>query len=146
MEKVGNYLRQSEQSKQKIASRTNGSSPIPDRVIARFWTRMAEVYGHKWASQYGEVSTESGELTSAAKTWAQGLSKLSMDEISSGFSGLLDREDGWPPSLPEFLSLSKPKRAHFHKPALSLPSSTMTRDEVAEALNGLRSATRGTAE
>lgn len=107
---------------------------------------MAEVYGHKWVSQYGEVSTESGELTSAAKTWAQGLSKLSMDEISSGFSGLLDREDGWPPSLPEFISLAKPKRAPFHKPALALPSSTMTRDEVVEALNGLRSATRGTAE
>lgn len=104
---------------------------------------MAEVYGHKWVSQYGEVSTENGSLTSAAKTWAQGLSKLSIDEIGQGFTKLLDRQDGWPPSLPEFISLARPGGASYHKPAVALPPSVMSQDEVRTALDGLRSAIDG---
>ena len=146
MEKVGNYLQQSEQSKQKIVSRTNGSSPIRDRIIARFWTRMAEVYGHKWVSQYGEVSTENGDLTSAAKTWAQGLSKVSVEEIGQGFTKLLERQDGWPPSLPEFIALARQDGASYHRPAVALPPAVMSQDEVREALEGLKSAIHAKAD
>ena len=107
---------------------------------------MAEVYGHKWVSQYGEVSMENGELTSAAKTWAQGLSKLSLDEIGQGFNKLLDRQDGWPPSLPEFLNLARVNGASYHKPAVALPPSVMSQDEVRTALDGLKEVISGRAD
>jgi hypothetical protein len=84
---------------------------------------MAEVYGHKWVSQYGEVSDDFGALTSAAKTWAEGLAglgslKQQMECISHGFAKMVKQGHEWPPSLPQFLALCHVKRlAPYHRMA-----------------------------
>ena len=84
---------------------------------------MAEVYGHKWVSQYGESTDAKGNLTSAANTWAEGLSSLSLDAISKGFSKMVDAGDSWPPSLPEFIQMCRADKlaAPFHRLAPPTP-------------------------
>ena len=83
---------------------------------------MAEVYGYKWDSQYGAVSDDSGNLTSAAKTWAEGLSIVSLDEISAGFGKMVRTGDPWPPSLPEFIEMCRAEKraAPYHRLAAKL--------------------------
>jgi len=143
MEQVGLALvRPSARSSQKKDSWQ--PKQVRNEIIARVWTRMSEVYGHKWASQYGEVCDEKGALTSAAKTWAQGLSRLRPEEISVGFSKLVVRADPWPPSLPEFVGLCANGRvlnraAPFHKMAQQLPPPEVDPEIVASTLREIRS-------
>lgn len=119
MQKVGDLARLKGQG----SLRSGLPKQIANRAIARVWTRMAEVYGHKWTSQYGEVSDDSGHLSSAARTWAQGLAQLSLEEISIGFSRMVESGDEWPPSLPEFRKLCQVKLlAPYHRMAKSLPA------------------------
>ncbi len=126
MESIGSLVRQNEHSPP-----SKDSNRIHNRLIARVWTRMAEVYGHKWVSQYGECSDSDGNLTSAAKTWAEGLASLGDQEmqmrlISRGFSKIVESGDEWPPSLPQFLEMCHVKRlAPYHRIAkLELPAPT----------------------
>ena len=41
------------------------------------WVRMAEIYGHRWTSSYGD--SESG----AARTWAKGLAGVSPAQLAA---------------------------------------------------------------
>jgi hypothetical protein len=75
------------------------ASPVAEAVIRRLWIRMAEIFGHKWTSQYGEDAA-----TGAGDTWARGLAGLSTRQIATGLDRLIAAED-WPPSLPEFRRL-----------------------------------------
>ena len=70
-----------------------------EAVTRRIWQRMAEIYGHRWTSAYGE------EAGAAAQTWAKGLSGLSIDQIARGIDSCILAADGWPPTLPEFRAL-----------------------------------------
>lgn len=62
---------------------------------------MTEIYGHKWASQYGDVPCD---------TWARGLADMSSADIGQGLKACLRSGEGWPPSLPEFRVLCKPPK------------------------------------
>jgi hypothetical protein len=73
-------------------------------IIEIFWFKMAEIYGHKWVSQYG---------TYPSKSWIDGLSDVLPSQIEEGLELLLDRDDGWPPNLPEFKQLYIPKIEYF---------------------------------
>ena len=44
------------------------------------WVRMAEIYGHRWTSSYGD--SESG----AARTWAKGLAGVSPAQLAAGLA------------------------------------------------------------
>jgi hypothetical protein len=80
---------------------------LPARIIDRVWQRMAEIYGHKWTSSYGDIDKDG--------TWAQGLADMRPDELRTGFVSCVKRGDPWPPSLPEFRALCRPapgKREH----------------------------------
>ena len=112
MESIGSLVRQNEHSPP-----SKDSNRIHNRLIARGWTRMAEVYGHKWVSQYGECSDSDGNLTSA---------EMLMRLISRGFSKIVESGDEWPPSLPQFLEMCHVKRlAPYHRIAkLELPAPT----------------------
>lgn len=61
---------------------------------------MAEIYGHKWTSAYGDNPDEG-----AAKTWAKGLGDLSTKQIAAGVERLLTSSDEWPPALPRFRAI-----------------------------------------
>lgn len=60
---------------------------------------MSSIYGHKWVSAYGPQDDG---------TWAVGLSGYTPEQIGRGLRACLDRNDPWPPSLPEFRALCKP--------------------------------------
>lgn len=73
----------------------------------RLWIRMAEIFGHKWTSQYGDTPLE---------TWAKRLGAMSADEIAYGVNACANSNLQWPPSLPDFCALCQPDAA-----ALGLP-------------------------
>lgn len=65
--------------------------------LRTLWLRMAEIYGHRWTSAYGE-NPEAG----AGGTWAKGLAGLSPSQLAVGLSASIVSADPWPPTLPEF--------------------------------------------
>lgn len=60
------------------------------------WVRMAEIYGTRFTSQYGDSEG------STAHTWAKGLAGLSKAQLAAGLEACLIAADPWPPTLPEF--------------------------------------------
>jgi hypothetical protein len=73
---------------------------LPDPVVRRLWTRMAEVYGQRWTSAYGADAT-----TGAGATWAKGLAGITPMQIRAGIVAAMAGADPWPPSLPQFRAL-----------------------------------------
>lgn len=125
---------------QRPVEQDSPSKELPLRVIARFWTRMSEIYGHKWVSQFGEVCDLNGDLASAAQTWSQGLATIPLEAISTGFSALVEKGNEWPPSLPEFLALCQPEKplAPYHRIATALPPPEVDEQIARESLAKIR--------
>lgn len=59
--------------------------------------RMAEIYGHRWTSAFGENPDQG-----AALTWAKGLAGIAPAQLAEGLVSCLASADPWPPTLPEF--------------------------------------------
>jgi len=64
------------------------------------WIRMAEIYGHRWTSAYGDDPNQG-----AALTWAKGLERVSPAQLAHGLNTAITSADGWPPTLPEFRAM-----------------------------------------
>jgi hypothetical protein len=62
---------------------------------------MAEIYGHRWTSAYGD----STEADGAAGTWAKGLAGVTPAQLADGLKACLASSDPWPPTLPEFRAM-----------------------------------------
>jgi Replication protein P len=75
--------------------------------MTRLWLRMAEIFGHKWVSQYGPDPLE---------TWAIRLGQLSAQQIAIGVSKCASSALEWPPSLPDFCGMCIPDAASFGLP------------------------------
>lgn len=58
---------------------------------------MAEVYGTRWTSAYGDNPD-----TGAGPTWAKGLAGVEPRQLAAGLSASIASADPWPPTLPEF--------------------------------------------
>lgn len=65
----------------------------------RLWIRMAEIFGHKWTSQYGDTPLD---------TWSNRLGSMTAEEIAYGVNACASSSLQWPPSLPDFCGLCKP--------------------------------------
>lgn len=112
----------------------------------KIWSRMAQMYGHKWSSAYGNALDE-GELTDTAQLWRRSLSGLTPQQIANGLSKCLERDDEWPPSLPAFRSLctamhdpSAENAGMYRTPkCLSLPKPKKGYDHFRPFVQGLRS-------
>ena len=94
---------------------TPGQQPkgLDRTPLASLWVSLAEMYGAKFTSQYGETPLQ---------TWAIGLSGKSAADIGQGIEGLKERGSDWPPSLPEFVRLCETKQnKQAHKEWVSLP-------------------------
>lgn len=74
--------------------------PLAEPLLRRLWQRMAEVYGHRWVSAYGD---DAG--AGAGQTWAKGLAGLSAVQIADGLTAALASADEWPPTLPRFRAM-----------------------------------------
>jgi hypothetical protein len=94
---------------------------IDANVIAHLWERMAMLYGHRWASSYGE--TDDG-------TWLRGLVGLTREQIGVGISRAIQSGEAWPPTLPQFRAWCEPTAADLGIPAFE--------DAYREACVGLR--------
>jgi hypothetical protein len=64
------------------------------------WQRMAEIYGHRWTSAYGDDAGKG-----AGVTWAKGLAGITAEQMKTGVESVLVAADPWPPSLPEFRAM-----------------------------------------
>ena len=142
-------LRQSENMKENSAllsvrQQRQPESTLPTKRdaqgMARIWQRMGEIYGHRWASAWGESSNPDGTLTSAASTWLDGLRNMELDEIARGFEKLLENGLEWPPTLPEFVALCREKPlAPYHRMAeKALPPPEIDAGIVASELRKMR--------
>lgn len=75
---------------------------------------MAEIYGHRWTSAYGDNPNEG-----AALTWAKGLGGMTPQQLADGLRNCIASADPWPPTLPEFRGM-----------CLSIPSLPAVRQEL----------------
>lgn len=86
----------SAESPLKASSVTAPPPPPSSTAMRTLWVRMAEIFGHRWASSYGEPDG------GAAETWAKGLAGLTPAQLAAGLSACIASADPWPPTLPEF--------------------------------------------
>jgi len=75
---------------------------LSDEDISELFEAMTYIYAHKWVSVMGEATTETGELTTAAKTWQAGLAGITPQQLSNGLSKVTLNGNTWYPSFPEF--------------------------------------------
>lgn len=73
-------------------------------------------------------------------TWARGLHAMTPQDLSNGLTACLAREESWPPSLPEFIRLCKPKddKAPYHEMFVSLPKPKISKEEALAWVNKIR--------
>lgn len=69
---------------------------------------MTEIWGNKWASQYGVIANYDGE-------WAEMLLSLSMQEIATGLEAEKRSEDKWPSPVPVFRKNAEGGAFDFNK-------------------------------
>ena len=62
-------------------------------------------------------------MTDTAELWLQGLGRFTLSEIGNGVNEMVEKGQEWPPTLPEFMAMCKPKHlAPYHKMAKALPA------------------------
>jgi hypothetical protein len=104
---------------------------LTDKHIGQLWGRMAAMYGHKWTSNYGDADDG---------TWLSGLVDLSPADLADGLRACLKRTDPWPPTLPEFRQLCRPRREAIHREFKALPRPEGWREKGLAALQKIREA------
>lgn len=72
-------------------------APLPPTPLRTLWLRMAEIYGHRWTTAYGD-DPELG----AGDTWAKGLAGVTPGQLAEGLKASIASADPWPPTLPDF--------------------------------------------
>lgn len=92
---------------QNVSALTPSTANLPtsEQALAQtatrtLWVRMAEIYGHRWTSAYGDNPNEG-----AAQTWAKGLGGIHPRQLADGLRNCLASADPWPPTLPEFRAM-----------------------------------------
>jgi len=105
-------------------------------VATAFWQRMASLYGHKWTSAYG---------SSPDDLWTSALTMLGSEQIRMGLEACVLSGDAWPPSLPEFVAMCKPKKrenAAMYQNVPQLPAPVSSRETAAANLANIRQLVR----
>ena len=117
MQKAGELAGKALQNQRPQSSESG--KPAASTMMDFLWGRMTEIYGHKWTSSYGTKPTD---------VWSKQLSALSRDDLKRGVTVCMTNGEAWPPSLPEFLAMCRPKKreseAMYHTvPMLPAPVS-----------------------
>lgn len=73
---------------------------LPQALMDKLWIKMAEMYGHRWTSNFG-VSADPGH------SWATVLKGLTGEQLANGLNELVERADefDWPPPANVFRSM-----------------------------------------
>lgn len=107
------------------------ASPAPNgKTVSTFWTRMTELYGHRWTSAQGETPNP---------TWSKAISGLSNDELRKGLRACLNNANAWPPSLPEFMAMVRDRRenAAMYRNVPQLPAPKSSQETARRELQKL---------
>lgn len=112
---------------------------LAERHMVTFWTRMEEIYPHRWEAKMGPVGS------STFATWQKGLAGVTTERIADGLTGCIRRQDGWPPSLPEFrgMCLAGVAQRAAHRRYLALPTPRADAAVVRNAVGSMRLALLG---
>ena len=73
---------------------------LPTDAIDALWIGMADVYGHRWTSAYGNDPAQG-----AGGTWSLGLAGLTTEQVGQGVQACIASSEPWPPTLPEFRAM-----------------------------------------
>lgn len=86
----------------RVSPNDNGESKpkLPLPMLEKLWLKMAEMYGHRWTSSFGELADPN-------HSWATVLAGLDRFQLAAGMSALVERgqEFDWPPPANVFRSL-----------------------------------------
>lgn len=85
-------------------SQFDGPAKLSTQTIESLFARFAAIYGVKFADQWAGI-----DQAAVKATWASGLSELRREEIVSGLQSLVRSGRPFPPTLPEFYALCRPK-------------------------------------
>lgn len=88
-------------------------TPMRGELLSRLWTRMQEIYGHRWASSYGEAAEVDGRLTGCSETWGKGLAGITPQQVAVGLKSCVTSADPWPPTLPAFRAMCMDVPTYF---------------------------------
>lgn len=92
---------------------------MSDEVIDALWLAMAEIFGPRFTSAFGEDPQGGG-----GRRWARALAGLDRRAIARGIEACtMARSDPWPPTLPEFraLCLGIPSLAYVRADSAAAP-------------------------
>ena len=89
------------------------------------------MYGHKFTSAYGDVPSE---------TWSRALAGATGSDIAQGIKACFQRQDTWPPTLPEFVEMCRPnaRSLYFPDAMKALPPPRPSREYAEEQIKKLR--------
>jgi hypothetical protein len=86
-------------------ARSSTSGPVPSAWVERLFERLSGFYGSKFGDLWRGCDIES-----VKRTWSDALAGYGAQEIKRGLDACLTRT--FPPTLPEFLTLCRPKLDH----------------------------------
>ena len=93
---------QPSKSSQALAANATSGNSLPTSWVEKIFQRMVGYYGVKFADAWA------GSDPAIVKAiWAEELAAYTVDEIRRGLDTL--RQCKWPPTLPEFLMLCRPR-------------------------------------
>ncbi|MGF6920167.1 hypothetical protein [Paraburkholderia sp. 40] len=98
---------------------------IPEHWIERLFSRMASLYGSRFADMWRD-----GEIDEIKATWREGLAGQSDDALRRGVAALF-HEPPYPPTLPRFIELCRPQPAMYQPNRVALTDERRTSPEQA---------------
>ena len=82
---------------------------------ANVFSRFASIYGNRWTASYAGNAGEA-----AMREWERAMQGVSDSDIDQAIGRCIRRADGWPPTLPEFLTMCRGER----EPTRQAPKTT----------------------
>lgn len=113
------------------AAPTERATSLTERDIDALWLRMAQMFGHRWASSYG--TADRGAL------WRRGLDGLAPADLAVGLQACMAQALDWPPTLPQFRAMCRPvaerreSAAAYREFPKALPAPPPTGERLAAA-------------
>jgi hypothetical protein len=87
-----------------LASDNKKTKKPSTRTIENLFAKFAAIYGVKFADQWAGINHDAVKAT-----WEQGLADLRRDEIVAGIQRLILCGKPFPPTLPEFYVMCRPR-------------------------------------
>jgi len=111
---INTVVDQSNRSLREPANRPEKHSELPTprqiKLVSAMWTRMIQLYRHKWTSSEGEIFKDHGKFSDNFLLWTRKTADMTDDNWMTAFESLegkiaadaYDGKDSWPPSYVEF--------------------------------------------